>query len=42
MHERVHTRVKNHSPGFWVELNRLVGNGKGMASRLKEYGVGLL
>lgn len=25
-----------------VELNRLVGNGKGMAARLREYGVGLL
>ncbi len=42
LHELVHTRVKDHSNDFWVELNRLVGNGKGMASRLKEYGIGLL
>ncbi len=42
LHELVHTRVKDHSNGFWAELNRLVGNGKGMASRLREYGVGLL
>jgi predicted metal-dependent hydrolase len=42
LHELVHTRVKDHSNGFWAELNRLVGNGKGMALRLREYGVGLL
>ncbi len=42
LHELAHTRVKNHSNDFWSELNRLVGNGKGMASRLREYGVGLL
>ena len=42
LHELVHTRVKDHSNGFWAELNRLVGNGKGMASRLREHGVGLL
>ena len=42
LHELVHTRVKDHSNAFWAELNRLVGNGKGMASRLREYGVGLL
>jgi len=42
LHELVHTRVKDHGNGFWAELNRLVGNGKGMASRLREYGVGLL
>jgi len=42
MHELAHTRFKNHSNDFWAELNRLVGNGKGMALRLREYGVGLL
>ncbi len=42
LHELAHTRVKDHSNDFWSELNRLVGNGKGMASRLREYGVGLL
>jgi len=42
LHELVHTRVKDHSNGFWAELNRLVGNGKGMASRLREYGMGVL
>ena len=42
LHELVHTRVKDHSNDFWAELNSLVGNGKGMALRLREYGVGLL
>ncbi len=42
LHELVHTRVKDHSNGFWAELDKLGGNGKGMASRLREHGVGLL
>ena len=42
LHELVHTRLKNHSSDFWAELNRLVGDAKGMASELKEYGVRLL
>jgi len=42
LHELTHTRVKNHSSNFWAELNSLVGNGKGIASRLHEYGIGLL
>ena len=42
LHELVHTRFKNHSNGFWAELSRLVGDGKSMASRLSEYGLGLL
>jgi hypothetical protein len=42
LHELAHTRFKNHSNDFWVELNRLVGNGKSMASRLRKYVVELL
>jgi len=42
LHELVHTRVKDHSHAFWAELNRLVGNGKSMASSLREYGARLL
>ena len=42
LHELVHTQIKDHSNNFWAAMNRLVGNGEGMASRLREYGVGLL
>jgi len=37
LHELVHTRLKNHTNGFWAELDRLVGNAKGMSKRLNEY-----
>jgi len=39
LHELVHTRLKNHTNGFWAELDRLVGNAKGMSKRLNEYKV---
>jgi len=42
LHELVHTRLKNHSQDFWAELNALVGDAKGLSSRLKEYGLVLL
>jgi len=42
LHELVHTRFKNHSNGFWTELDRLVGNAKNMDTRLKEYRLRLL
>ena len=42
LHELVHTRFKNHRNSFWAELNRLAGDGKSMASRLREYRIGLL
>ncbi len=37
LHELTHIQFKNHSNNFWAELNRLVGNGKGMATKLREY-----
>ena len=37
LHELIHTRIKNHSKAFWAELDKLVGNGKKMSSRLKIY-----
>ncbi|TEU02755.1 MAG: M48 family peptidase [Dehalococcoidia bacterium] len=42
LHELTHTRFKNHSKDFYAELDRLVGNRKGMDVQLKEYGLGLL
>ena len=42
LHELVHTRRKDHSKRFWVELDKYVANGKVMASRLRKYGGGLL
>lgn len=42
MHELVHTRIKNHGPEFWAELDRYVGNGKAVASKMRRYGLGLL
>ena len=41
LHELVHTRIANHSNGFWDELNRYVENSKTIASRLKKYDLGL-
>jgi predicted metal-dependent hydrolase len=41
LHELVHTRIKDHSSVFWAELDNLVGDGKLMRSRLKNYGSGL-
>jgi len=42
LHELVHTRKKNHSKGFWVELDNYVGNGKDFASRLRKHRSSLL
>jgi len=42
LHELVHTRIHNHSKKFWAELDKYVGNGKAMASRIKKSGMGLL
>ncbi|RTZ98404.1 MAG: hypothetical protein DSY90_04650 [Deltaproteobacteria bacterium] len=42
LHELVHTRIKNHGPRFYAELDRLIGHRKEMDKILKAYGVGLL
>ncbi|MFC1900225.1 M48 family metallopeptidase [Chloroflexota bacterium] len=41
LHELVHTRIKNHSRDFWDELDILVVNSKALASKLREYRLGL-
>jgi predicted metal-dependent hydrolase len=37
LHELVHTRHRNHSRAFWAALDRLVGDGKGLQRRLRQY-----
>ncbi len=37
LHELAHTRVHNHSPAFWHELERHVSGAKRQAARLQEY-----
>ncbi|UCF92305.1 MAG: M48 family metallopeptidase [Desulfobacterales bacterium] len=37
LHELVHTRVKNHGPRFWDELEKMVGDPRKRHQRLKEY-----
>jgi predicted metal-dependent hydrolase len=36
LHELVHTRIHDHSKRFWKELDKYVGDGKEMASRLSQ------
>ena len=37
LHELVHTRVKNHGPGFWKELDRFFKSSRQVDKRLDEY-----
>lgn len=37
LHELVHTRHKNHSKKFWAELDKLVGDSKGLKKQLRKY-----
>jgi len=38
LHELVHTRIKNHSKEFWVELDKALGGGaKELARKLRKY-----
>jgi predicted metal-dependent hydrolase len=42
LHELAHTRIKNHRPVFWAEMDRLVGNGREKAARLRRYGAAII
>lgn len=41
LHELLHTRVKNHSRTFWVQLDGLVGDARGLDKELKKHVLGL-
>jgi len=41
LHELVHTQKKDHSKVFWAEMDRIMGDGKKMALKLRKYGIGL-
>lgn len=42
LHELVHTRIKNHSPKFWVELSKYISDPKQRSKELRNIGAGLL
>ena len=37
LHELVHTRHKNHGKEFWNELDKLVGDAKGLRKQMRQY-----
>lgn len=37
LHELVHTRHKNHSRAFWMELDRILGSGKKLQRDLRKF-----
>ncbi|MDH3360356.1 MAG: M48 family metallopeptidase [Desulfobulbaceae bacterium] len=37
LHELLHTKIKNHGPAFWANLNLLVANAKEKRAKLKAY-----
>ena len=40
LHELVHTKHKNHSKKFWVEIDRLAGDGRRLKRQMKQYRLG--
>ena len=42
LHELVHTRIKNHSPRFWSQLDDLLGDAKRLDKKLSKYQVLLI
>jgi hypothetical protein len=41
LHELTHTIHKNHGQDFWKHLDRITGNAKGLAARVKKYRTGI-
>ena len=42
LHELMHTRILNHGPRFWAELEKIVGDVKALNARMKQYSAMLL
>lgn len=43
LHELVHTKIKDHSPRFWQEMERLTkGKARKMSRRLRQYHLGVV
>ncbi len=42
LHELMHTRILDHSPRFWAELGKIVGDVKLLNARMKQYSAMLL
>jgi len=41
LHELTHTIHRNHGPNFWKYLDRITGNAKNLAARVKKYQTGI-
>jgi len=37
LHELVHTKVRNHSPDFWIVLNNVIEDAQDKRRQLKKY-----
>jgi predicted metal-dependent hydrolase len=42
LHELVHTRFHDHSPRFWAELDKYVGDARALSRRVRQSGIDLL
>lgn len=42
LHELVHTKVKNHGPKFWEELDKILGDAKAIDVKMRPYRLDLL
>lgn len=39
LHELLHTRIKHHGPAFWDALEKLAGDARAKAARLRRHGL---
>ena len=42
LHELVHTRIKNHSPGFWRQMDALLGDARALDKKLSSHEILLI